>query len=59
MEADLWKSPGEEGLGAPRDSPELLLGRVNLTRDPKSEMKMPLFCRSQQKFDKYKKHIKA
>lgn len=41
VEADLWNSPGEEGLSDPRDLPELLLGRVNLTRDPKSEIKMP------------------
>jgi len=40
VEADLWNSPGEGGLGAPREPPELLLGRVNLTRDPKSEIKI-------------------
>ena len=40
MEADLWNSPGEGGLGAPRVPLEPLLGRVNLTRDPKSEIKM-------------------
>jgi len=40
VEADLWNSPEEGGLGAPRELPELLLGRVNLTRDPKCEIKM-------------------
>ena len=35
MEADLWNSPGEVGLGSPKEPLELLLGRVNLTRDPK------------------------
>lgn len=36
-EADLWNSPGEGGLSTPREPLELLLGRVNLTRDPKGE----------------------
>lgn len=40
MEADLWNSPGEGGLGAPREPLELLLGRMNLTRDPKGGIKM-------------------
>lgn len=40
MEADLWNSPGEGGLGAPRELLELLLGRMNLTRDPKGGIKM-------------------
>lgn len=40
VDADLWNSPGEGGLGVPREPPELLLGRVNLTRDPKSEIKI-------------------
>lgn len=40
VEADLWNSPGEGGLGAPNEPLELLLGKVNLTRDPKGEIKM-------------------
>ena len=54
-EADLWNSPGEGGLGTPREPIELLLGRVNLTRDSKGGKRISLFktkCRKD--FEKLK-----